>query len=283
MLCRSCPRYYPALWVDGYMIRAVVVDDQPMWATIIKDLLEATGKVEVVGQAFNGTDCLELVEKTTPDVLFLDVQMPDISGIEVAEIVVTLDHPPLIVFVTAHDEYAVKAFELATLDYVVKSDKLEVLQDRIAATIERIERALDEKAPALEVLREMVAQLVGLQPSAPLYMLPIKDYEEATVRLIDSSLIIYAAREGGRTVLHTAEKAFPTYYTIKRLEQRLTSQGFKRINRGVLINLKYVEHLIPVGDGSYDVILKDGSAGMMFNDLTVSRSRAKQLFTLLGI
>ena len=265
------------------MIHAVVVDDQPTWARIIGDLLEATGKVEVVGQASNGTDCLQLVEKTAPDVLFLDVQMPDISGIEVAEIVVALDHPPLIVFITGYDEYAARAFELAAIDYVIKSDELQVLQDRIATTVERIERALDQKAPALEVLRETVAQLVGLQPSAPLYMLPIKDYEEDTVRLIDSSLIIYAAREGGRAVLHTTEKAFPTYYTIERLEQRLTSQGFMRINRGTLINLKYVEHLIPAGDGSYDVILKDGNADMMFNDLTISRSRAKQLFTSLGI
>ena len=264
-------------------MRAVVVDDQPTWATIIEDLLEATGKVEVVGQAFNGTDCLELVEKTTPDVLFLDIQMPDISGIEVAEIVVTLDHPPLIVFITGHDEYAVKAFELAAIDYVIKSDKLEVLQDHIATTVARVEQALKQKAAGVDVLHEMVAQLARLQSSVPLYMLPIKDYEEATVRLIDSSLIIYAAREGERTVLHTQEKAFPTYYTIKRLEQRLTSQGFMRINRGVLVNLKYVEHLIPVGDGSYDVILKDGSGGMLFKDLTVSRSRAKQLFTSLGI
>ena len=208
--------------------------------------------------------------------------MPDLSGIEVAEIVVALDHPPLIVFITGYDEYAVRAFELAAIDYVIKSDELQVLRDRIATTIERIERALDQKALALEVLRETVAQLVRLQPSVPLDTLPIKDYEESTVRLIDCSLIMYAAREGGRAVLHTAEKAFPTYYTIERLEQRLTSQGFMRINRGSLVNLKYVEHLIPLGDGCYDVILKDGSGSMMHN-LTVSRSQAKQLFTLLGI
>jgi len=264
-----------------HMIRAVIADDQVIWARLLKDFLEATGRVEVVGQAADGRESLQLLEQTRPDVLFLDIQMPKLGGIEVAEIALGSDYPPLIVFVTGHNEHAVKAFELAAIDYVVKQAEPEALQQRLLATVQRLEEALEQKAPAVEGMRKSLTELIQGQRHLTSRRLPVKDYREGTVRLIDPAPIIYAAREGHRVVLRTGDKAFPTYHTIKELEQRLAPADFFRVNRGALINLAYVEHLIPNDDGSYDVLLRDGR-GNPISGITVSRSRSKQLFGLLG-
>ena len=264
------------------MIRAVIADDQLIWVGLLRDLLQATGRIEVVGEAATGSECLQLLEEKKPDVMFLDVQMPELSGIEVGEIALASDHPPLIVFITGHDEYAVKAFELSAIDYIVKGTEPREFQQRVVATVERLERALEQPPAAPQPSPVALSELAQEQWNLAARRLPIKDYEERTVRLVDPASVIYAAREGRRVVLHTGDKAFPTYYTIKQLEQRLAPLGFFRVNRGALINIEHVEHLISNDDGSYDVLLRDRD-GSVISGITVSRSRSKELFTVLGV
>jgi len=257
------------------MIRAVIADDEQAVREVLKSLVEATGKVTVVGSASDGLECLQLLESTTPDVLLLDIQMPGLSGIEVAEIALQSERPPLVAFITSHDEYAVKAFELGAVDYVVKPFSADATTGRIATTVRRLEAALKQKTAAVEALRGLVAQLVRERPSSG--KLAVKDYDERTVRLVDVASVICVERRGRRVVIRTAEREFPTYYTVDRLQERLAPAGFARANPAMLINLEYVDHLIPNGDGSYDVLLKD----VRNTVVTVSRSRAKDLLARL--
>ncbi len=259
------------------MIRALVADDEQAIADILELLLENTGNVSVVGKTTSGAECLQLLEKTAPDVLLVDIVMPDLSGIQVAEIALRSDRPPLIAFITGHSEYAVKAFELGAIDYIVKPASLHVLEGRIATLVERVERARRQQEPPSAALREMVARAVQEQWHSPSRKLPVKDYEQGTIRLLDPASVVYVERDGRRVLLHTAEESLPTYYTVEQLEKRLSAEGFVRANPGALINVDYLEHLIPNGDGSYDAVFKNGRS----STISVSRSRAKKLLALL--
>ena len=244
--------------------------------------MEACGKVTVAGVAANGIKCLELLDQHDVDVAFLDIEMPELSGLEVAELALDAETPPLIVFITGHDEYAVQAFDLAAVDYVVKTDDLDVFEERVNTTLARIEQQLAGKRPDYELLRKGIMQLLQQELRPLSHKLPVKDYEEGTVRLLDPKTVIYVTREGRQVVLHTAEKDFPTYFTITKLAERLTGAGFLRANRGEIINLRLVEHLIPNGDGSYDAILQDNK-GNIITTITVSRGRSKALLESLGM
>ncbi len=261
------------------MIRAVVTDDERASAELLVSLLEGTGKIEIVGVAHSGAECLKVVGQAKPEVLFLDIRMPGMSGIEVAETLVHSGFVPLIVFVTDHDEYAVKAFELAAVDYIVKALDLDTFEERIEEAVDRAEAALRVEQPALASLQKSLTELMQHQQLAVSRRLPVKDYEEGTVRLIEPSTITHVEREGAHVVVHTAAASFRTYHTIDRLEERLKSAGFFRANRAALINVSYVQHLIPNGDGTYDAMLDAQGTKV----ISVSRSRAKALLEALGV
>ena len=261
------------------MIRAIIADDEPTSARLLREVATRTGQVEVVGEAHRGLDCLQLAAELHPDLLFLDVRMPGMSGIEVAEMVLDGEKPPLVVFVTGHDEYAVKAFELAATDYVLKGPDLHTLEVRVAEAVARVAEALENRSAALNGLRQRVSQWREQDPPSAPPRLAVKDYEEGTVRLIHTAKVAWAERTGGHVELHTADKTFRTHATVDRLEQRLAAAGFLRANRGVLLNMEFIDHLIPNGDGSYDALLRDSARTV----ITVSRSRAKALLELVGL
>jgi DNA-binding LytR/AlgR family response regulator len=265
------------------MFRAVVADDDATFRRLLVRLLESTGSVEVVGQAEDGAHCLQVWEETTPDVLFLDIEMPELGGIEVAEVVLGSTNPPLVAFITGHDEHAARAFDMDAVDYVVKQADVRVLADRLWQMVARLDRALERSTPAVDELRRRVSAIgasleeLARRQGAPGRRLPIKDYEEGTVRLVDPAEVISAERRDRRVVLRTREHEWPTYYTMDALEDRLRHAGFVRVSRSAIVNIAFIEHLIPNGDGSYDLVLRDG-VGSVVN---VSRSRAKELLSAL--
>ena len=266
------------------MFTAIIADDEPGSARLLRDALKATGQVEVIGQAANGVECLQLLEEMEPDVLFLDIQMGDPSGLDVAEIVLEGEKPPLIAFVTSHDGHAVRAFQLAAVDYVVKTLDIQEFEERIGTTVRRLQEALEHQTgPSPEDFREVLAQLSQRQLHTATRKLPIKDYEEGTVRLINPSEIICVERKDRRVVVRTKDKEFPTYFTIEKLAQRLSGDEFFRANPSALINLEFVEHLIPNGDGSYDVLLSPNGDTHDTIVITVSRARSKELMETLGV
>lgn len=265
------------------MFRALVVEDDPPFAMLLSDVLRGTGKVEVVGRASNGVDAIELWQAHKPDVVFLDVMMPEMDGLEVASALIKEENAPLIIFITGHGEYAIRAFELQALDYIPKQVNIPLLEERIKKAVERAESALLARPQQIRALRDRLEkvsealEMLALRPGHRLQRIPVKDYQEGTVRLIDPESVTSAERVGRRTVLRTNEHEYPTYYTIDRLEKRLGANGFVRANPGALVNLRFVDHLVPNGDGSYDLYLKDRNSTV----ITVSRSRSRQLLTSL--
>jgi DNA-binding LytR/AlgR family response regulator len=257
------------------MIRALIAEDERKALGYLRLMLEKTEKVEVVGEAFNGLDCLKLMEELNPDVMFLDIRMPGMSGIEVAASALLLEEPPLVVFITGYPEHALRAFELEAIDYLVKP----IDEARVAATVERLEKFVGQKPTQIGALQAIVEKLAQQEKITP-RKIPVKDYQEGTVRLLDPAQIIFAERRDDRRVhVCTADNDFPTYYTVERLEERLTSAGFFRANAGALVNVDFIDHVITNGDGSYDLVLKDAQRSVV----TVSRSRGKEMADLLKL
>ncbi len=264
------------------MIRAIIAEDDRMSQRLLIKLLEDSGRIQVVGVASNGAECLDLLDMHEPDVIFLDIEMPKIDGLDVAQIALQSSKPPMLVFITGHDEYAVKAFELAAVDYVVKTADVDGFADRVYTTLDRLEAKLNEAPADADSIRETLAELARQQVRVQTSKLPVKDYDEGTVRLLNPSEVLCVERDGRQVVLRTHRKNFPTYFSIDQLEQRLRDNGFVRANRGALVNLAYVQHLIPNGDGSYDAIIRD-EQNAVITTITVSRGQSQALLKSLGM
>lgn len=254
------------------MIQVVIAEDEEVVAAVLKLSLEATGKVTVVGVAATGLECLKVFYETHPDALFLDIDLPDVSGVDVAEAALHSDFPPLIAFVTGHPEYAVKAFELAAVDFVVKP----FTGERLGETIARMETMIRQKSFSAEAASQVLDRFFQ-QESRKLRKLVVRDSAADSFQLISIASIITATRLERHVVLRTPEGEFPTTYAVQRLERRLAAEGFFRVNSGTLVNLLHVDRLVPRGDGSYDLILNDGNHTL----IQVSRSRSKELLQAL--
>jgi two-component system, LytTR family, response regulator LytT len=267
-------------------MRVVIAEDDERFADLLSRLLALTGRVDVVGSARSGEECIRLVGDQRPDLLLLDIEMPELSGIEVAEIALGGEAPPFVVFVTGHDEYAVKAFGLRAMDYIVKPVDPAELAGRLAEMLSRVEEALQHRELALEQLRSRVTSAAerlddGPGPGAgqPIRgRLPVKDYAQGTLRILATSAISHVTREKRHVVVHTENEALPTTYTIERLARRLAADGFVQISSGALANLSYVRHMIPNGDGSYDVFLSDPGETVLLSP----RARAQELLRRLS-
>lgn len=266
------------------MIRALLADDEEASALLLAEALEATGKVEVVATAAAGLECLRLMEEYRPEVLFLDIQMADLSGLEVAQIALEQAAPPLIVFITGYERYAVRAFELAALDYVVKPADLGTFEERLRTTVSRIEEVLAQpRPPCLEEMREVLGQLARQAPGlARPVRLPVREFDAQTLRLLDPRAVVYAEGDAAGVRLYTTEKAYDAYHSLDGLAARLAEERFLPVTPGALVNLEYVSHLLPNADGSYDVLLQ-AQEGDFLHTIVVQPDQAQALLGQLGL
>lgn len=241
-------------------IRAVVVDDEPMAREYLKLILSRVGGVEVLGEAQEGAECLEKVRTCSPDVVFLDVHLPDESGLEVAKSLSELKKPPIVIFVTGYGEYALPAFEVDAVDYVTKPFS----QERLEKTLLRV--------------RSRIGDNRNEEHSGPAVLgrLAIRDREGA--KLISVEDICYISTQGRKVVLHTTSKAYATHYTISELEHRLHAFRFFRANEGCLVNLDKVKEVVYEGPRTYELLLGCGEKEML---VPLSRSRAQKLREML--
>jgi two-component system, LytTR family, response regulator len=247
------------------VIHALLVDDEELARRSLKTALAAEPDVEVVAEASNGVEALERIAAHQPDVVFLDIEMPGLNGFEVLD---NLQAAPLIVFVTAYDEYAVRAFETNASDYVLKP----IQQARVAQAVERVRVSLARGAGSnADMLRKLVAEL---RPGAPRKIAAKKGKRIVLLALKD---VIRAAIDDKLVFLHTADDRYLTEKTIGELEELLEAGGFFRISRGELVNLEYVREIVPWFSGTYKVKLSTGA------ELDVSRDRGRRLKEVMGI
>lgn len=235
------------------MLKALLVDDEVPARSELRYLLGEAGGVEVVGEAGSATEALQLIRAIPYDVVFLDIDMPGLTGIELAETLSGLEHPPAIVFVTAHSEHAVEAFEVAAADYLVKpveTRRLRMAIDRIAPAVTaqpRIERVPVEKA----------GKKLLLQVSDIFHVMAKDDYS-------------YIFTDGER---------YLSTLSLAELEQKLEPQGFFRVHRRYLVNLAAVREIAPMYGGTMELTLKDAAG----TQVPVSRRRAPALKRALGL
>ena len=229
-------------------VNAIVVDDEPHARTHLRRHLEAQG-VDVIGEAEDASGALELSENLRPDLLFLDVQMPGISGMQLAGALLQLDSPPLVVFATGYSEHATAAFEHDALDYLVKP----IAPDRLAVTLVRAKQRLSDRH-ARRVLTARVRSKATSE--GPISRLPIRgDY---SVRLLRLNEIEYAAARNKRVFVRTKDGEFRTYFTLVQLESLLPHSEFFRIHDSFIVNLSLAEEILFLGNHEYELRLNSG-------------------------
>jgi DNA-binding LytR/AlgR family response regulator len=246
------------------MIRCVIVDDEEIARQHLARLLSAHAEIEIAGQASNGTEALEVISASKPDLIFLDIEMPGLSAFDM---LAQLSHPPLIVFGTAYDKYAVDAFEANAVDYLLKP----IEPGRLAKAIEKIHATLNRPREDYELLLRQA--LSTLRPGPPTKLAARRG---ARILLLSPKDILYAAIEDRIVFFHTQTDRFTTDRTIAELEDLLTSAGFCRINRSAIVNLAYARELLPWTSGTYRLKLSNDT------ELEVSRERARELKSRIG-
>jgi two-component system LytT family response regulator len=243
------------------MIRTLLVDDEDIARERLRQLLGSIADVEVVGEAADGEEAIQKTLELRPDLLLLDIQMPGASGLEVAA---CLPQPrPRIVFCTAFDNYAVKAFDLHAMDYLLKPVSLH----RLAKAIERIRLREPRDAD------EDVDRLTRAVPGASARLLA--RYGDR-YKVIPQPDMLYFSSEGGLTRVHTRERAYVLDPTLSDLEGRLDAALFFRISRAAIVNLDAVTEVRPLVGGTADAVLSNGAT------LEVSRRRVRDLMDRLG-
>ncbi len=235
------------------MIRALLVDDEAPARSELAYLLAGQAGVHVVGEAASAREALDLARDLAPDVVFLDVEMPGLSGVEAAPLVRERTDPPAVVFVTAHERYAVDAFAVEAFDYLLKP----VDPDRLARVVERLqERSVENVLP------------VERFPSCP----------RGGTELLDYDQVHYARADGDYSRVHTYDRSYLCTASLGELEERLPSSRFVRIHRSYLVNLSKVAGVRRASPERLCLQL----AEQQKTELDVARRQARQLRERLG-
>jgi two-component system LytT family response regulator len=228
-------------------IKALVVDDEPVARRKLKALLEAEPAIEVLGECEDGAGAVEAIKRVRPDVVFLDVQMPGLDGFDVID-ALELREQPDIVFVTAYDRYAVRAFETHAVDYLLKPFE----RARLRKTIER----LTTRAGGREAHRRVHAAVDSVRAQQPLRRVLVKTTGRIYAVRVEEIESIDAA--GHYLEVHAAAGAHLIRESISRIETRLDPARFVRIHRSSIVNVDHIRELQPAFHGEFVVILKSG-------------------------
>jgi two-component system, LytTR family, response regulator len=256
-------------------LRVIVADDERPARAFLSGLLRHFEDVEVVAEAAGGAECVELVEQHRPDLVLLDLQMPEVDGLSVVRMI-RRDRLPLIAFVTAFDEFAVRAFEMNAVDYLLKPVEPTRLRNTVNRAIERLERA-DLRPEAADRVRAAASDYAASQPPALLRRIPVRKRDD--IVLVPTDQIVSIVADGELLQLRTRTNERHTItYRLKDIEARLDPAQFIRVSRGTLLNVAMIQKITAVPGGSYVVVLQSGA------EHQVSRIRARvlrdQLFRL---
>ena len=259
-------------------IRTLIVDDEPLARERLHELLDDRPDVVVVGEAEDGLKAAEAIREKDLDLVFLDVQMPGLNGIDVIE-EVGREAMPVTVFVTAYDQYAIKAFDLAAADYLLKPFD----DERFERAFERArDRIVDQDPDAisrrlLRMLREKDPSLLEEEDSEEPYLERIAVQGRGKARIVSVDDITHITADGSYAELHTSDDTHVIRERMKTLASRLDPAEFVRVHRSAIVRLDEVELILRSGGGNYAVRLTDGTT------VSVSRGRIEDLQERLGV
>jgi two-component system LytT family response regulator len=251
-------------------IRAAIVDDEPLARRRIRNLLMEAPDVEVIAECANGKDAIEFLEESPPDLLFLDIQMPEIDGFDVLQ-AIGVGHVPVVIFVTAYDQFAMRAFEVSAVDYLLKPFTAE----RLAAALARARQQLSSRGE-----RTVDARLAALLEtiagrSVPPRRMALK-LEGRTV-LVATDDIDYVEAAGNYVRVIVGREAHIVRERLSQMEATLDPGTFVRIHRSTVLNVNRIREMQPLFNGDQSIVLHNGTR------LTLSRTYRDRLFSLLDL
>ncbi len=272
-------------------LKALIVDDEYPARKELRYHLNAFDNIEVVGEATNAQEALTLIQALDYSILFIDIEMPGMNGLEVGAKVQEMPNPPHVVFVTAYDEYAVRAFEVNAVDYILKPFD----EKRLTQTIRKIEKINQQQKQQSKIEAEQTAgdenskqdqsqaasegEQNGTATKSQIKIDRIPAEKQGKTILVNESDIIYAFTEQDYVYIKTFTDKLFTRFTLKELESRLNSSMFFRTHRCYLVNLHKVKEIIPFFNGTYTLIVEDNDK----SEVPVSRAQAKKLRKILGM
>jgi two-component system LytT family response regulator len=232
-------------------IKTLIVDDEPLARERIRTLLAKEPDIEIAGECANGDDALAAMKKRPVDLLFLDVQMPEMDGFEMLGRL-GKDALPAVIFVTAYDQHALRAFEVHALDYLLKPFK----QSRFKEAVQRVREQVGRRQS--DDVSKRLLQLLADRKPAPAYLHRLTVKENERVVLVKASQIEWIESAGNYVVLHVGKQNHILRETLAALEAQLDPKLFLRISRSTLVNLDQVRELQPLFKGEYAVVLHNG-------------------------
>ena len=254
---------------DATRIRALVVDDEPLARAMIREMLESDSEVEITGECSNGREAVEAIKSSMPDIVFLDIQMPEIGGFEVLESLDPSSHPHVI-FVTAYDQYAVRAFEVHALDYLLKPfdrERFEGAWQRAKAQI-KTDRTSRRDQDIIALLEELKA--------GPRYLERLVIKNGGRVFFMHVQDIYCIEAEGNYVRVYDNQKGYLLRETISSLEEQLDPKQFLRIHRSAIVKIDRIKEMQPWFHGEYRIIMENGK------QLALSRNYRANLQEAVG-
>jgi two-component system LytT family response regulator/two-component system response regulator LytT len=257
--------------MDGQTLRIIVVDDEQLAREELCFLLGQLDDVELVGQAGNGIEALRVIEEQSPDLVMLDVQMPGLTGFEVARRLLRAGLETQLVFVTAYDQHAIEAFEVNAVDYLLKP----VEAGRLATAVDRVRRRVATDRPAVkprstEDMDKLLHLLSERQDRRDQLALKVAD----RFLLVQSDEVVHASVEDEViTVVTNSLSGTSNYRTLDELQARLDPAIFWRVHRSHLVNINKIKEIVPWFSRNYILKMRDGKG----TEIPVSRSQTKRL------
>lgn len=247
------------------MMKVIIIDDEPLARSLLEELLEEVKDIEIIASCNDGFDGLKAIQEHHPDLIFLDIQMPKITGFELLEI---LDNPPIVIFTTAYDEYALKAFEVNALDYLLKpfdKERLDKALDKARKSLAAPDKVEDKEKPKGKIMQlpEQAQRIV------------VKD--GSNIKIIPLNEVLYIEAADDYAKITTAEKYYLKHQRMMQFEVQLPEQQFVRIHRSYIVNLQHIQKVELYEKEQYCVILRNQKK------LPVSRNGYGKLKTVLGI
>lgn len=249
------------------MLKTILVEDEAPALQRLQKMLSAFDDIQVVDTCQLGKDAAESIDKHLPDVVFLDIELPDISGLDMLKLI---QHRPQIVFVTAYHQYAIAAFELKAIDYLVKPFS----HERLGMAVQKVREKLESGDENIDLIRNMIATWQAEHNY--LRRLPSKIGDR--IYIVTDDEILYISSEHKMVHAFTEKTKFLLNYTVEELQNRLDPEKFFRIHRSTIVNLNYVALIESWFAGGYRLTIKNKEK----TELLISRAAGKKLRQKLG-